>query len=291
MEIYMPDNKVSALIDINELKKLQEKPPLFAPGEPEFWTDPYISKQMLAYHLDQNSDAASRKGETIQRTVDWIVSFLGIKEGNSLIDLGCGPGLYTSRFAKYGLKVTGVDFSQNSINYAINSAHQQGLEITYRCQDYLQLTDEAQYDAALLIYGDFCPLSPEKRTTLLANVQRLLKPGGFFVLDVTTPFLRKYAGLKNGWYAAGSGFWKPTAHLVLEQGFDYEGDVYLDQYIVVEENAKVTVYRNWFQDYTADRIRAELQSNGFLVQSMWSDLTGTDYQQESEWIGVVARRV
>lgn len=277
-------------LDLNALCRLQERPSLFAPGEEHFWTDPHIARQLLAAHLDPTTDAASRRPETIQRSVAWIVQTSGLRAGDSVLDLGCGPGLYASHLAQYGLQVTGVDFSQNSLDYALRAARQAGLAITYRCQNYLHLEDEALYDVALLIYGDFCPLAPEQRARLLANVRRALKPGGHFVLDVSTPVLRQQKGLKNGWYAAPSGFWKPGPHLVLEQGFAYPGDVYLDQYIVVEPGGKISVYRNWFQDYTAETIRAELESNGFTIQSLWGDLTGAPYEPTSDWIGVIARR-
>lgn len=286
----MVEENTPPALDLNALYRLQERPPLFAPGEEQFWTDPHIACQLLAAHLDPTTDAASRRPETIQRSVAWIVQTLGLQAGDSVLDLGCGPGLYAARLAQYGLRVTGVDFSQNSIDYAMQAARQEGLAITYRCQNYLQLEDEALYDVALLIYGDFCPLAPEQRARLLANVRRALKPGGRFVLDVSTPTLRRREGLKNGWYAAPNGFWKPGPHLVLEQGFAYPGDVYLDQYIVVEPDGKTSVYRNWFQDYTAEAIRAELESNGFAIQSLWGDLTGAPCEPTSDWIGVIARR-
>lgn len=273
---------------IDRLVELQHAPPPFAPGEPEFWTDPHIARQMLAAHLDPDTDAASRRPETIRRSVAWLVHQLDLKVGDSVIDLGCGPGLYAAHLAQSGLQVTGVDFSLTSIKYAQSFAQTNGLEITYRCQDYLQLDDRSRYEAALLIYGDLCPLSPSQRALLLANVHRALKPGGFFVLDVTTPDLRRREGLKNGWYAVPGGFWKPGPHLVLEQGFDCEKDLYLDQYVVVEPSGKISVYRNWFQDYTAETIRQELQANGFVVDSLWNDLWGTPYQPPTDWIGVVA---
>jgi hypothetical protein len=111
------------------------------------------------------------------------------------------------------------------------------------------------------------------------------------VLDVTTRELRKKHGLKNGWYAAERGFWKPGPHLVLESGFDYpEQSIWLDQYTVIEGNGKVSVYRNWFQDYTPEAITAELAQGGFCAESLWGDLTGTPYAADSEWIGVIARK-
>jgi SAM-dependent methyltransferase len=181
-----------------------------------------------------------------------------------------------------------VDYSHRSIDYASKYANQNNLNITYRYQNYLELNDENQYDAALLVYGDFCPLNPEQRTTLLRNVYRALKPNRKFVLDVSTREHRRKHGNKNCWQALESGFWKPGPHLLLQEGFDYpEQSIWLDQYTVIETDGKISVYRNWFQDYTPETIANELTRNGFAVESLWGDITGRPYTQESEWIGLV----
>lgn len=276
---------------ISQLIDLQEKPAPFTPGEPLFWNDPHISKQMLDVHLNPDVDAASRKSVTIDCIVEWLTKSLRLQTGASLLDLGCGPGLYTSRFARAGFRVTGVDYSRRSIDYATSYASDNNLNITYRYQNYLELDDENLYDAAFLIYGDFCPLSPEQRKRLLQNVSRALKPNGKFVLDVTTRECRKKYGNQNHWYAANSGFWKPGPHLVLEEGFDYpEQSLWLDQFTVIEADGKVSVYRNWFQDYTPETITAELTENNFKVESLWGDLTGQPNTPDSEWIGVVTQK-
>jgi len=274
---------------IEQLQALQQKPAPFSPGKPRFWDDPHISKQMLLAHLDPNTSAASRPPETIAHSVRWLVDVLELHPGDRVLDLGCGPGLYTARLAERGLQVTGLDYSRRSIDYAIQHARQNNLNITYRYQDYLTLTDEALYDAVLLISGDFCPLPPEQRARLLKNVHRALQAGGHFALDVTTREHRKFNSLGNRWYVAESGFWKAASHLVLEQGFDYPEElIYLNQYIVVEADGTISVYRNWFQDFTPERLTAELERGGFTVQSLWGDLTGRLYTEGAEWIGVVA---
>ena len=274
---------------ISQLIHLQQKPAPFEPGEPLFWNDLHISTQMLKVHLDPDIEAASRRPETIDHSVQWIMETLTLKTGDTVLDLGCGPGLYASRFARAGLQVTGVDYSHRSIDYASLYARENNLNIQYRYQNYLELDDENLYDAILLIYGDFCPLDPKQRATLMKNVSRALKPGGRFVLDVTTREHRKKNGNKNNWYAVKSGFWKPGPHLVLEEGFDYpEQSIWLDQYTVIEGGGEVSVYRNWFQDYTPETITGELDQGGFSVESLWGNLTGLQYTPDSEWIGIVA---
>jgi SAM-dependent methyltransferase len=278
-------------MNIESIIYLQEKPEPFTPGEPLFWDDLHISAQMLQAHLNPHNDLASRRPETIQRSVDWLVATLGLQAGDTVLDLGCGPGLYAARLAEKGLQVTGVDYSRRSIEYATQYAAEHHLDIRYRYQDYLSLRDDGQYDAALLIYGDLCPLSPTQRRTLLANVRRALKPGGYFVLDVTTRAHRQKYGNRNGWYAAEQGFWKPGPHLALEEGFDYpEQAIFLDQVIAIEENGKVSVYRNWFQDYSRETITGELEQAGFAVKSVWNDLLGTPFTEDTDWIGLIVQK-
>jgi SAM-dependent methyltransferase len=273
---------------LTQLFELQKKPAPFTPGEALFWNDPYISTQMLKVHLDPNTDAASRRPETIDRSVSWMIETLGLNNGDAALDLGCGPGLYASRFARAGLQVTGVDYSLNSLDYARQYARENNLSVQYRHQNYLELDDENLYSAVFLIFGDFCPLDPQQRSMLLRNVHRALQPGGRFVLDVTTREHRRKHGNKNGWYTADGGFWKPGPHLVLEEGFDYpEQSIWLDQYVILEEDSKVSIYRNWFQDYTPETITVELEQGGFAVESLWGDLTGTPYEPDSEWIGLI----
>lgn len=273
-----------------ELIERCDPPPVFSGGTVEFWTDPYIAKQMLQTHLSQETDAASRTLATIDRSVEWICRKLDLQPGNFLLDLGCGPGLYAARFAERGLYVTGVDFSQNSIDYAKKFADENRLNITYRCQNYLELDEPGQFDAVLLIYGDYCPMPSQQRKLLLAKIQKVLKPGGAFVFDVSTPRVHSYGSGQSRWHAEACGFWRPTPHLVLEQNILYPENVALDRYLVIEENGKITDYRNWFQDFTPETITQELQANGFLVESLWGDLTGSPYSVESDWIGVIAQR-
>jgi SAM-dependent methyltransferase len=277
---------------LDVVQQLSQPPPLFEPGEPLFWDDPHISAQMLAAHLDPDTEAASRHPAVIDQTVAWLVEYLKLQPGDAVLDLGCGPGLYCARLSRRGLRVMGIDYSRRSIEYATQYAAEHDLPIEYRYQDYLTLDVVAAYDAVLLIYGDLCPLSPDKRDRLLDNVHRALKPGGHFVFDVTTRNLRALAGLGNRWYAVESGFWKPGPHLVLEQGFDYpEHDTFLDQYIVIETDGRMSVYRNWFLDYALETITPVLERRGFVVRAAWNDLAGTPYTPDTEWIGLAAQKV
>ncbi len=288
----MSDHLITrAGLDLALLHSLAQKPTLFAPGEPLFWADPHIAAQMLDAHLNPDNDLASRRPETIDRAVDWLAEALGLDSDTALLDLGCGPGLYARRFARRGVRVTGVDLSENSLAYA----RQHDPASTYLTCDYRALDTygwRETFDAAVLIYGDLCVLNDGDRDTVLGHIHRALKPGGRFAFDVSTPALHAWPNGNTSWYVVnGPGFWKPGPHLVLESHFAYpEHDTALDQFIVIEAEGAVSTYRNWFHDYTPATITPVLEAAGFQVRGVFADLWGTPYTPEGGWVGVVAEK-
>jgi SAM-dependent methyltransferase len=226
----------------------------------------------------------------IDREVAWLLAYLDLRAGDSVLDLGCGPGLYCERFSRAGLVVTGMDYSRRSVEYARAQAAGQRLTIRYVYGDYLETPFPPGLHVIFLIYGDFCVLPDDRRNVLLRKVRAALRDGGHFVLDVTTRRHREGAGVRNSWSMLEAGFWSASPHLVLTQGFDYpEDDLYLDQYIVLTEDGNLRVYRNWFHDYSLATLTPILAAQGFAVQVAWSDLAGTLYDPTSEWIGLAAR--
>ena len=279
-------------LDIKLLHELSRKPEPFTPGDSLFWVDPYISQQVLEAHLDPSTDAASRPLHVIEKSVDWLIRFLKLQPGEQVLDLGCGPGLYATEMTAKGFEVTGIDISPTVIKHARQEAHNKDLSITYLCQDFLDISFRSQFNIVMQIYGEICTLSSRDRDKLLSQVYRALKTGARFVFDISTPERHRRDAGKKEWYASNGGFWRPGPHLVLLHHIDYPGEnVFLDQYHIIEPDGTVTIYRNWFQDYTPETITPVLEKAGFTVESIWSDLQGTPYRSGSEWLGVVAKKL
>ncbi|WP_422450353.1 class I SAM-dependent methyltransferase [Endozoicomonas sp. ALB091] len=100
--------------------------------------DPHIARQMMAYHLNPDINAASRSFDFIDESVSWLISSFGLNQSSTVIDFGCGPGLYTQRLKKQGTgTVVGLDFSQNSLEYASQQADRSNLDIEYHLGNYL----------------------------------------------------------------------------------------------------------------------------------------------------------
>src|ERR1051326_2496797 len=81
-----------------DLTELLSRPQL-RPGEARLpWGDQEFSTRMLAEHLDDRHDMASRRGSLIDRHVAWLSTLA--PHGHRVLDLGCGwlpPGVITAR--------------------------------------------------------------------------------------------------------------------------------------------------------------------------------------------------
>ncbi|WP_297091181.1 class I SAM-dependent methyltransferase [uncultured Draconibacterium sp.] len=252
---------------LNKLLANSQKQKLYEPGTAIMWTDTHISKQLLQVHLNEHVDLASRKPETIKNTVNWISGKSGGEKLN-ILDLGCGPGLYSTLLAEKGHKVTGVDFSQSSIGYAKKKAEENGLAIRYIRKNYLELElPEQSFDLVLLIYTDLGVLLPQDRAKLLRFIYKVLKPGGNFIFDVLNDKdLPKKVAAKN-WEVAEKGFWKPQPYLALSESFLYEKEkVILYQHQIVDENEGVSLYRFWTHFFAV----ADLKK--LLAENEWQDI-------------------
>lgn len=265
------------------------RPEPFAPHDAPFWDDPYIGSQMLAAHLDPTTDAASRRPEIIRATVDHLVRALDLAPGAHLLDLGCGPGLYATEFARCGVHVTGVDLSQGSIGHARRQAEADGLDIDYRVADYTTADLGGPYDAAVLIYLDFGVLADAARDRLLASVHASLRPGGTFALDVKTPARTRVVDgrIEVSWQ--GPGFWRPGPHLLVQTSYRYDDHLDLEQHAVVDDDG-LTTYRVWDRAYSMAALRSVLARDGLHPVARWEDLTGSEWRRRSPTVAIVARR-
>lgn len=97
-------------------------------------------------------------------------------------EFGCGAGNYAIWLAQQGFEVTGIDISPTAIGLARENTMKQGVECTFIVADVLgDLADiEGLFDFALdweLLHHIY----PDDRPRYVANVARLLRPGGRYL--------------------------------------------------------------------------------------------------------------
>jgi len=249
-------------MDINRMVELAGNPLPYDKGTAQMWTDPYIAKQLQHMHTDGGHDMASRKTSGIEKTLDWVMAKL--EPGAKVLDIGCGPGLYTQRLARAGFDVTGVDFSQPSIDYARTRAKEEKLDIRYICGNYLDADFGKDYDAALLIYCDFGVLDPNEQQGLLGRISDALKPGGRFIFDAMNEKSIANMDFSRSWETSDGGFWRPAPYTCLADKRHYpDNKAILDQHIVIEQEGDCEVYRFWNHYFSTEDVDAMAEEHGF----------------------------
>jgi ubiquinone/menaquinone biosynthesis C-methylase UbiE len=106
-------------------------------------------------------------------------------DGLSGLDVGCGEGHNSRLLAERGAHITGIDISRNFLRYAREAEEKQPLGIRYEIASAVDLPfDEASFDFATA-FMSLMDIPETER--VLAEVFRVLRPGGFFQFSITHP--------------------------------------------------------------------------------------------------------
>ncbi len=117
--------------------------------------------------------------------VEWIER-TRTRPGRAL-DLGCGTGTNAIYLARQGFQVTGVDIARLAIAKARRKAQEAGVDVRFLVADVTDLPpDLGTFDLALDV-GCFHSLSQEDRARYVASLQRVLVPGGVYLLYAFLP--------------------------------------------------------------------------------------------------------
>lgn len=243
-------------------------------GTANMWTDKYISEQLLKLHINPDVNIASRKEESIEKIINWILEQLD-EDANNILDLGCGPGLYTEKLAKKGYKVTGIDFSENSIEYAKDRAKQNNLDVSYICKDYLDLDLDfkEKFDLITMIYCDFGVLSIEEREILLKNVYYSLKANGIFIFDALNKDTIDNLTFQKNWQFSEGGFWQEKPYMSLSQSSHFpEKKAIMDENIIIDEDNNCKIYRFWNHYFDKNDIENFCKKQGFKAVNSYENI-------------------
>lgn len=134
----------------------------------------YVDRNRASF--DKMANEAGVKWRHRELTMQFISSFQMLLSGNNILDLGCGVGHDALRLKRYDLQVQGLDISE----VMLQQAKQKVQDVEFIQGDFRQIpTDKDLFDGvwanASLIY-----LTHEDLHKALAEVYRVMKPGGVF---------------------------------------------------------------------------------------------------------------
>lgn len=270
-------------------RKLPPEP--WSEGDKIPWDDPDFSYRMLKEHLSQIHDKASRRANIIDSHVAWIDRTLLHHHESRILDLGCGPGLYTDRLGSLGHQCVGIDFSPAAVEYAQRQAGEKNVTCRYIHDDLRDVGFGSGFDLVMLIFGEFNMFRPEDALRILRKAHDALEPPGLLLLEAHTySAIEAMGSAGTSWRSSPGGLLSERPHLQLNESFwDQHRNVATRRMFIVDnETADVTRYVETAQAYTLEDYRSLLASAGFKLDQTLPTLPGSP--ESEDFVVLVASR-
>ena len=259
-------------------------------GERVPWDEAAFSERVLKEHLTQENEAASRPIVKINKHVDWIHRTVLAEKPSRILDLGSGPGLYTTRLAELGHTCLGIDCAPASIAYALENAPK---GCSYQLGDLRSAEYGGDYDLIILIFGAFNLFRPPDARLILEKAYAALKPGGRLLLEISSLDAVDQIGNQPAmWYSAGSGLFSDLPHVCLMETFwNEEQSVATERFFILDAaTGQVTRQAASTQGYDEAQIESLLREAGFGELAFFPSLTGKAESDLDEFMVALAHR-
>jgi 2-polyprenyl-3-methyl-5-hydroxy-6-metoxy-1,4-benzoquinol methylase len=123
-----------------------------------------------------------------------VMQELGNMEGQHILDVGCGDGLFDTMMTRAGARVTGYDKSANLIAKAKEKAAEAKLDILFEESDPVKFKSSEQFDNAVSVMVLPYAESEEYLEYFFNSTRKILKGKGRFISVIFNP---KFEGFGN----------------------------------------------------------------------------------------------
>jgi SAM-dependent methyltransferase len=248
------------------------------PSPLETWDAFFTEFYLRAFREDERSAAAEAQALA-------AAHLAACPPGGDLLDAPCGFGRHSLPLARAGYRVVGVDRAQPLLDEATRRAGGGERWPKFVRADYRELPfAEGSFDAALSLFSSLGYLGDEEDTRALAEIGRVLRPGGRLVIEIMHRDLLVRRFHEQDWQMLGEG------RLLLEQRtFDPASGLAQTTQTLIEPGGGRDSRTFSLRVYTATELLAMLERAGFAEAKCHGDLQGAPFATDTRLV-IVARR-
>jgi SAM-dependent methyltransferase len=165
-------------------------------------------------------------GELDKKLVTHIIEVLGLTKGNRILDLACGAGDQALEFARRGMSVVGVDLARVLIDYGNEAARRENLPVKLIQGDMREAKFTNEFDACVILSGSFGFFDDEDNIKVLRVIEKALKRGGKFYIQMPNP-VKRIGEKWKGWDQVEGGFVLMSSNYDPKSGKIIDGFFYI----------------------------------------------------------------
>ena len=206
-----------------------------------------------------------------------------------MLDLACGTGEFSNRFANKGVSVIGVDISYDMLSVAREKSAEQQNDILYLCQDAAELDLYGTVDGAICCldslnhitdYGDFC--------SAIARVSLFLEKDRLFIFDLNTEY-------KHSCVLGNNTFVIDTNDVYCVWQNEYQGnntvEINLD-FFTREDNVYLRTGESFCERaYTSAEIENALNKAGLKTEAIYEEMSQNKPCDTTQRVVYVTRKM
>lgn len=226
-----------------------------------------------------------------KKRTDYICSLFEIfdRMPTLMLDLACGTGEFSNRFAEKGVSVIGVDISYDMLAIAREKSAEQGNDVLYLCQDATQLDLYGTVDGAICCldslnhipdYENFCKAI--ERVSLFLEKDRL------FIFDLNTEYKHREV-LGNNTFVIDT----EDVYCVWQNEYDGKHTVEINlDFFTPQGDAYYRTGESFCERaYTKNEIENALEKAGLKIEAAFDDMSQNTPTDTTERVVYVTRKV
>lgn len=272
-------------LPFDALRPFKSKPEEFVPRDNLPW-------EQIAVNLVKSGNLDSgfvglRSKKLVEQDVKWLLAELSLPPQATILDIGCGPGLYCHRLAQFGHLTTGIDIADSFLSYARNKAQEENLSCTFLNLSMFELNFSAQFDVILLIQSLANRITTEQLHDLLDRVQRALKPGGHLIAEFSlapTEFSTTEPISKESLFLLNDSPWSHRFHAYMVRDLIFPSTKQrVTHHLIVEAQGRSQEYWSHFTLHSRSDLKRLLSTHGLSIKQMFGPKMGKAIQEEYDY--------
>lgn len=201
-----------------------------------------------------------------------------------VLDLACGQGRHGVPLAAHGFRVTGLDYQANLLEAAAARAAEQQVSLDLVQGDMRQLPFGEAFDAVINMFSAFGYFSDEENFHVLEEVARVLRPGGWLIIDIANRDALIRQAQQRSWKRLPDG-----TMVVSEWQWDVPTGRYTHRQHLISDQGQCELQHS-VRVYTCTELCAMLRRAGLTSQVLWGGFRGETLTLEAPRLICLAQK-